>query len=817
MPRIEIELTSSRPDGTWTWRAAGARQPKGLLDGSVLPGGAKVGDVLRAEADIDIDGITVRSTQPVSQKKVAPERIEIVGSGRDEPPVTTNIRGGVEAGGERGRRGDRDHDRGRDRDRPGRGPGGPGRPGGPGGAGGPSRPGSLRSDQSRRPDGPGGPRSTDRGDRSARGPRPGGPGFGDRPGGDRAGGDRPGSDRAGGDRPGSDRAGGDRAGGDRPGSDRAGGDRAGGDRAGGDRAGGDRAGGDRAGGDRAGGDRAGGDRAGGDRAGGDRAGGDRAGGDRAGGDRAGGDRAGERPTGDRAGGEGPGRERRGGEGPGGERRDRPASDRSGRDRPSRPAGDRPTSGRPAGTRQSGERQSGDRPAGDRSRGERTHGERPARGAPRLAEPVRPKARRLQPGRVYRDAVLAELSPERKALAEQILRGGIPAVRQAMEEQNAQAREVGGPEIKADALLAVAEELVPALRAAEWRDRAEAAIGIVDEISVRDLRAVVSGADTARDEEGRALAAQLREALDRRSASERQSWVDEITASLDDGRVVRALRISGRPPEPGVRFPADLAKRLSDAGGEALTPDATPDRWAAVLEAVVASPVRRTITPKGLPSEPGEALTSALRQAAPRVPAIAALLGDPPDAPPRRPPRPPGPRAVSDPTRPPGRPAIPPPGRGPAPPPPGPHAAGSVAVSTDPGLPTTDDPAPDTDLPKSAADGSAFGAELLTPAANSDPGEASPEADEPAPGPDVTLEAGPAAAGIDPALSGQDGAAVDPFHVSVSAAADGPPRELTPDPSHAIADDSVEASPDRGFSRTESDALVDGSASDTSLD
>jgi hypothetical protein len=259
-------------------------------------------------------------------------------------------------------------------------------------------------------------------------------------------------------------------------------------------------------------------------------------------------------------------------------------------------------------------------------------------------------------------VLAELSPERKAVAEQILRGGIPAVRQAVEEQNAQAREVGGPEIKVDALLVVAEELLPALRAAEWRDRADAAIGIVDEISVRDLRAVVSGADTARDEEGRALAAQLRDALDRRAASERQNWVDEVSSSLDDGRIVRALRISGRPPEPGVRFPADLAKRLSDAAGEALTPDATPDRWAAVLEAVVASPARRTITPKGLPAEPGEALTKALRQAAARVPAIATLLGDPPGAPPRRPPKPTGPRTVSDPTRPPGRPTTPPPSR-----------------------------------------------------------------------------------------------------------------------------------------------------------
>src|SRR5437870_890328 len=158
MPRIDIELTSARPDGTWTWRAAGARQPKGMLDGSVLPGGAKVGDVLRAEADIDIDGITVRSAQPATQKKGAPERIEIIGSGHEEPPVTTNMRGGVEAGGDRGRRGD--NDRGRDRDRPGRGPGGAGggRPGGPGGAGGPGRIGGPGGGGGGRPGGPGGAR-----------------------------------------------------------------------------------------------------------------------------------------------------------------------------------------------------------------------------------------------------------------------------------------------------------------------------------------------------------------------------------------------------------------------------------------------------------------------------------------------------------------------------------------------------------------------------------------------------------------------------------------------------------------------------------
>ncbi|HVF15064.1 MAG TPA: hypothetical protein VM942_10720 [Acidimicrobiales bacterium] len=362
------------------------------------------------------------------------------------------------------------------------------------------------------------------------------------------------------------------------------------------------------------------------------------------------------------------------------------------------------------------------------------------------EPPRPKARRLQAGHTYRDAVLAELSPERKAVAEQILRGGIPAVRQAVEEQNAQAREVGGPEIKVDALLAVAEELLPALRAAEWRDRAEAAVVIVDEISVRDLRAVVSGADTARDEEGRALASRLREALDRRSAAERQSWVDEIVSSLGDGRIVRALRISGRPPEPGMRFPAELAQRLSEAAGEALTPDTAPDRWAAVLEAVLASPVRRTIAPKGLPAEPGEALTKALRLAGPRLPAVAALLGDPPGLPPRRPPRPPGPRVVSDPTRPPGRPATPPPGRPGIPPPPRPPA-GDVGASA----PALAEPEPE---PASASAGPTPDVGAADRQVESEPAAVR----EPGPEADVEVAAAPGEAESSSATSEKDAAA-----------------------------------------------------------
>ena len=48
--RIEIELTSVKDDETWTWRAVGAREPKGVIAASLLPEGAAVGQELRVEA-----------------------------------------------------------------------------------------------------------------------------------------------------------------------------------------------------------------------------------------------------------------------------------------------------------------------------------------------------------------------------------------------------------------------------------------------------------------------------------------------------------------------------------------------------------------------------------------------------------------------------------------------------------------------------------------------------------------------------------------------------------------------------------------------
>ncbi|MHB1584633.1 MAG: hypothetical protein ACYC0E_12875, partial [Acidimicrobiales bacterium] len=80
MPRrIEIELTSRTPEGGWTWRAAGARQPRGMVGSELVPGGASVGDVLRAEVESGLDGIEVvaLSTAPRRDDDVAANRIEV--------------------------------------------------------------------------------------------------------------------------------------------------------------------------------------------------------------------------------------------------------------------------------------------------------------------------------------------------------------------------------------------------------------------------------------------------------------------------------------------------------------------------------------------------------------------------------------------------------------------------------------------------------------------------------------------------------------------------------------------------------------------
>jgi hypothetical protein len=239
---------------------------------------------------------------------------------------------------------------------------------------------------------------------------------------------------------------------------------------------------------------------------------------------------------------------------------------------------------------------------------------------------RGRARRLNPGSAHRKAVLESLPPEQQPVAEQLLRGGIPAVRTALHLEREKAEAEGRPAPNTDALIALAESLLPRVRAAEWRDRAEAAVAAKDEISMRDLRSVVAGADVARDEEGRALAATLREAVDARVEKLHQSWTADITSQLDAGRAVRAVRLSARPPDTGARLDPQVADRLVEAAGATMAPDTAPDLWAAMLEAVAESPIRRSVVPAGLPAEAPPELRKAAHQYSGSIPALAKMLG-----------------------------------------------------------------------------------------------------------------------------------------------------------------------------------------------
>ena len=395
--RIDIELTSQRPDGSWTWRAAGAREPKGELAGDLIAFSANVGDELTVEAEFHMDGIEIIEAFESKKKRPMPETLEILGSGRDQPLVTTQLV--------------------------------------------PSR------------------KSRDR--------------------------------------------------------------------------------------------------------------------------------------------------------------DRPRGDRRGRqDRRSR---------------------------GDRK--ERDHQES-------RRQDDRPKAKRLRPGRTHRQALIEDLPEDQHSVAERMVREGVSSVEQALRDQRKKARdaakakkeaaqkaakEAESPRTEpADDFLSAAGKLLPRMRAAEWRDRADAALAGIDEIDLRDLRSVVVAAEAgAADEEAKALAEELRTKLTERVDREHAEWLAEVAATLADGRMVRALRLSSRPPKAGVPLPQDMVTRLTDAASAALTSDTPTKRWTTVLGAVAFSPVRRTVQPQGIPEKPDKELLAEVTKLSERVPHIAALFGVEPTPPPKR--------------------------------------------------------------------------------------------------------------------------------------------------------------------------------------
>ena len=163
--------------------------------------------------------------------------------------------------------------------------------------------------------------------------------------------------------------------------------------------------------------------------------------------------------------------------------------------------------------------------------------------------------------------------------------------------------------------------------------------------------VTQADQSARDDASREMGARLREALTRRVEGERTTWANDIDAAIAEGKVVRALRLSARVPDPGAKLSPEVTSRLIAASNEAMNPQARPDVWAAIIEAAADAPFRRDIAPVGLPENPGESLLATAANASNKIPALLKLLGltmpppprsKAPGAPilPKRPPAPP---------------------------------------------------------------------------------------------------------------------------------------------------------------------------------
>lgn len=304
----------------------------------------------------------------------------------------------------------------------------------------------------------------------------------------------------------------------------------------------------------------------------------------------------------------------------------------------RPRGDRPPRGDRDGERGAGrqrrdgetrQRRDGDGQGvdGQQRRDRRERARRGPSFTPPPEVPQRPKPKRLRPGKANRNAVLNGLPEEQRPIAELALQG-MPAVRQRLREENERAVAEGRAVMPEATVLKMAEELLPRLRVAEWRDRAEAAQQQITDLDLRDLRSVVAASGdpmVARDETTRPLVEQLQAALATKQEQELQLWYGDVDAALAVGRVVRALRLSSQPPKAGVPFPPDIAQRLVDSANASLAPMDPPDRWIAMLEAAAFSPVRVQIRPARRPDVVSEELLATVNRLAPALPQVAELF------------------------------------------------------------------------------------------------------------------------------------------------------------------------------------------------
>jgi len=285
--------------------------------------------------------------------------------------------------------------------------------------------------------------------------------------------------------------------------------------------------------------------------------------------------------------------------------------------------------------------------GDRRSGA-PRGERKPRERSTSAEPRSPResrgGRRERPSRpvgppvltTHRNAFLATLTPEQLPVAEQLLRGGLPAVRTAVAEQNKTAVAQGRPTVNAEAIDRIANDLLGKANLASWKDRASGAQSAGKELRLRDLRAVVTSAKTViLDDEARAMLTDLKTQLHNKVEHLTNEWNAKIASALEAKDALLAVSLASRPPEFRLQVAATTATAIATLVSETLTDSLDSATWIGLAQAAAVSPMHRSIKPTGIPSD--ESLRAEAVKIAGNIPEIAKMLGmKVPPPPPARP-------------------------------------------------------------------------------------------------------------------------------------------------------------------------------------
>ena len=302
-----------------------------------------------------------------------------------------------------------------------------------------------------------------------------------------------------------------------------------------------------------------------------------------------------------------------------------------------------------GARRDDSRRPSSRPARDGApseRGERTdrpeRGDRPER-SERASRGARPTTREARPGgrdarpqrpprpvgppvtTTHRNALLATLSPEQLPVAEQLLRGGMPAVRTAVAEQNKNATAQGRATVDPVTIDRIAEDLLGRTNLAMWKDRAAGGIAAGRELRLRDLRAVVTSAKTVSlDDEARTQLKELQASLTARLETLRTQWAEKLEAAIEASNPVTALELVIRPPDMSTRVSAEMAAKVIALVSSSLTAEQEPARWREIVTLAVETSIRRNVKPVGIPDDP-ECHALAVKNAG-AIPELAKLLG-----------------------------------------------------------------------------------------------------------------------------------------------------------------------------------------------